>query len=139
MPEKRPTWAQRITEARGEKGVSQRELVKKMGFNQTSLVHYETGKIEPRIGFLIKFIRETGVDGDWLLTGKGDMYGESKKIITKEEAIKALFGDTADEVVFYLLDAIKDPFIRAILFARASEYKEQHKDRYDKTGDATKS
>jgi transcriptional regulator with XRE-family HTH domain len=74
-----PPWAQRITEARGEKGISQRELVKKMGFNQTSLVHYETGKIEPRIGFLIKFIRETGVDGDWLLTGKGDMYENQKR------------------------------------------------------------
>jgi transcriptional regulator with XRE-family HTH domain len=139
MPEKRPYWAQRITEAREKKGVSQRELVKRLGFNQTSLVHYETGKIEPRIGFLIKFIRETGVDGDWLLTGKGDMYGEEKKLITKEEAIKALFGDTADEVVLYIIDSIKDPFLRAILFTRAIEYKEQHKDRYDKTGDATKS
>jgi transcriptional regulator with XRE-family HTH domain len=64
MLEKRPTWAQRITEARGKKGISQRELVKKMGCNQTSLVHYETGKIEPRIGFLINFIKETGVDHD---------------------------------------------------------------------------
>jgi transcriptional regulator with XRE-family HTH domain len=135
MLEKRPYWAQRITEARGEKGVSQRELVKKMGFNQTSLVHYETGKIEPRIGFLIKFIRETGVDGDWLLTGKGDMYGEGKKTITEEQAIKALFGDRADEMVSYLLDAIKNPFLRAVMYTRVSDYKEQHKDLYDKTGE----
>ena len=70
-----------------------------------------------------------------MLTGKGGMYGEEKKIITKEEAIKALFGDKADEVVLYLIEAIKDPFLRAILYTRASEYKEQHKNRYDKTGD----
>jgi len=43
------------------------------------------------------------------------------------EAIEALFGDKADEVVLYLLDAIKDPFLRAIMYTRASEYKEQQK------------
>jgi hypothetical protein len=37
---------------------------------------------------------------------------------TKEEAIKALFGDKADEVVLYLLEAIKDPFLRAIMYTR---------------------
>jgi hypothetical protein len=42
-------------------------------------------------------VRETGVDGDWLLTGKGDMYGEGRKHITKEEAINVLFGDRADK------------------------------------------
>jgi hypothetical protein len=76
-------------------------MVKRLGSNQTTLVFYETGKREPRIGYLISLIKETGVDGDWLLTGKGDMYGEGKKKITKEEAIKALFGDKADEVVLY--------------------------------------
>ncbi len=139
MPEKRPDWAQRIKEARENKGISQRELVNRLGMNQTTLVHYETGKREPRIGYLIGLIRETGVNGNWLLTGKGEMYGEGKKIITKEEAIKALFADKADEVVLYLLDAIKDPFLRAIMYTRASEYKEQHKNRYDKTVDASKS
>ena len=74
-----------------------------------------------------------------MLTGKGDMYGEGRTQITKEEAIKALFGDKADEVVVYLIDAIKDPFIRAIMYTRVIEYKEQHKNQYDKTGDASKS
>jgi transcriptional regulator with XRE-family HTH domain len=135
MMEKRPDWAQRIKQARENKGISQREMVKRLGSNQTTLVFYETGKREPRIGYLISLIKETGVDGDWLLTGKGDMYGEGKKKITKEEAIKALFGDKADAVVLYLIEAIKDPFLRAILYTRASEYKEQHKNRCDKTGD----
>jgi transcriptional regulator with XRE-family HTH domain len=137
MLEKRPTWAQRITEARGKKGISQRELVNKLGVYQTTIVSYEVGKREPRIGYLMGLIRETGVDGDWLLTGKGDMYGEEKKLITKEEAIKVLFGDKADEVVLYIIESIKDPFLRAILFTRASEYKEQHKDRYAKTGEGS--
>jgi len=123
MTEKRPNWAQRISEARGKKGISQRDLVKKMGINQTSLVHYETGKIKPRICFLINFIKEIGVDGDWLLTGRGDMFGESKKKITKEEAIEALFGDKADDLVSYLLEAMKDPFLRAVLYTKCIEHK----------------
>jgi hypothetical protein len=73
-----------------------------------------------------------------VLTGKGDMYGEYKKIITYEEGIKALFGDKADEMVLFLLDAIKDPFLRAIMFNSVIEYKDKHKNLYDKTGDASK-
>ena len=74
-----------------------------------------------------------------MLTGKGGMYGEEEREITKEEAIAVLFGDKADEVVLYMLEAIKDPFLRAILYTRVIEYKDRHKDRYDKTGDASKS
>jgi hypothetical protein len=84
-------------------------------------------------------IRETGVDGNWLLTGKGDMYGEGRKQITKEEAINVLFGDKADDMVLFLLEAIKDPFLKAIMFTRAIEYKDQHKNLYDKNGDSSKS
>jgi transcriptional regulator with XRE-family HTH domain len=133
MIKKRPDWAQRIKQARENKGLSQRDLVQKFKSNQTTIVYYELGEREPRISYLMALIGETGVDGDWLLTGKGDMYGESRKQITKEDAIKALFGDKADELVWYLIEAIKDPFLRAILFTRASEYKEKHKNQLDKT------
>ncbi len=133
MIKKRPDWAQRIKQARENKGLSQRDLVQKFKSNQTTIVYYELGEREPRISYLMALIGETGVDGDWLLTGKGDMYGESRKQITKEDAIKALFGDKADELVLYLIEAIKDPFLRAILFTRASEYKEKHKNQLDKT------
>jgi len=55
------------------------------------------------------------------------MYGDEPKEITKEEAIEALFGDKADEVLLYMIEAIKDPFLRSILYFRATEYKEQQK------------
>jgi transcriptional regulator with XRE-family HTH domain len=139
MLEKRPDWSNRIRKARDNKKISQRELSKRLEMYQTTLVNYELGKREPKIGYLMGLIRETGVDGDWLLTGKGDMYGDYKKIITKEEAIKALFGDKANEMVLFLLDAIKDPFLSAIMFTRVIEYKDRHKNMYDKTGDSSKS
>ncbi len=108
-------------------------MAERLNTYQTTLVTYEAGKREPRVGFLQGIIRETGVDGDWLLTGEGDMYGEYKKIITKEEGIEAIFGDKADEMVLYLLDAIEDPFLRAIMFHSVNEYKKQNKERYDKS------
>jgi transcriptional regulator with XRE-family HTH domain len=135
----KPNWAQRLREARENKNLSQKEMVKLLNCSQSTLVYYELGYREPKISYLMKFIKETGVDGDWLLNGIGDMNGEGRKHITKEDAIKVLFGDRADEVVLFLLDAIKDPFLRAIMYARIIEYKEKHKDRYDKNGDSSKS
>jgi len=76
---------------------------------------------------LINFIKEIGIDGDWLLTGKGDMNGVEKTKITKEEAIKVLFGDKADELVLYLLEAMKDPFLKAFLYTKSTEYKSPQK------------
>jgi hypothetical protein len=32
-----------------------------------------------------------------------------------------------------MLDAIKDPFLKAILYTRALEHKEKHKNLFDKT------
>ncbi|MGD2091155.1 MAG: hypothetical protein PVH61_33580 [Candidatus Aminicenantes bacterium] len=84
-------------------------------------------------------IKLTGVTGEWLLTGKGGMYGEEVRKITNEEAIEVLYGDKADEVVLFPVDAIKDPFLRAIMYTRVIEYIDQHKNRFDKTGDASKS
>ena len=127
MLKKRPGWAERIRIAREKKRITQRELVEKIGSNQATIVYYETGRREPRVGYLLDLMKITGVTGEWLLTGKGGMYGEEEREITKEEAIKVLFGDKADEVVLYMIDAIKDPFLRSILYTRASEYKDQHK------------
>ena len=127
MLKKRPAWAERIRLAREKLKISQRKLTEKFGINQATIVYYETGRREPRIGYLMDLMDLTGVTGEWLLSGKGDMYGKEERIITKEEAIESLYGDKADEVVLYLIEAIKDPFLRAILFARAIEYKEQYK------------
>ena len=127
MLKKRPGWAERIRIAREKKRITQRELVEKIGSNQATIVYYETGRREPRVGYLLDLMKITGVTGEWLLTGKGGMYGEEEREITKEEAIKVLFGDKADEVLLYMIDVIKDPFLRAILYTRASEYKEQQK------------
>ncbi|MGD2091633.1 MAG: helix-turn-helix transcriptional regulator [Candidatus Aminicenantes bacterium] len=37
--------------------MTQRELVKKFGTNQTTIVYYETGRREPKIGYLMDLIK----------------------------------------------------------------------------------
>ena len=127
MLKKRPAWAERIRLAREKLKISQRKLTEKFGINQATIVYYETGRREPRIGYLMDLMDLTGVTGEWLLSGKGDMYGKEERIITKEEAIETLYGDKADELILYLIEAIRDPYLRAILYTRANEYKEQQK------------
>ena len=61
------------------------------------------------------------------MTGKGDMNGVEKKQITKDDAINVLFGDKADDLVLYLLEAMKDPFLKAIMFTKIIEYKSSQK------------
>ena len=63
------------------------------------------------------------------------MSGSFFTFISKEEAVEALFGDNADKVVYYIIEAIKDPYFKSLLFARAIESKEQHKDLFDKKND----
>jgi transcriptional regulator with XRE-family HTH domain len=57
MIKKRPDWAQRLRDARENKNLSQREVVKRLKSNQTTIVYYETGNREPRIGYLMGLIK----------------------------------------------------------------------------------
>jgi hypothetical protein len=41
----------------GKKRISQRDMVKKLEMYQTTLVTYETGRREPRVGFLKGLIK----------------------------------------------------------------------------------
>ena len=57
MLRKRPDWAERIRKAREKKRITQREMVKKYGVNQTTIVYYESGRREPKIGYLMDLIK----------------------------------------------------------------------------------
>ena len=57
MKKNRPDWAQRLRDARDNKNISQREMVKRLKSNQTTIVYYELGAREPRIGYLMGLIK----------------------------------------------------------------------------------
>ena len=91
------------------------------------LAHGNQERIFQCIGYLMNLMDLTGVTGEWLLSGKGDMYGKEEKKITKEEAIETLYGDKADGLILYLIEAIRDPFLKAILYTKITEYKSRQK------------
>jgi transcriptional regulator with XRE-family HTH domain len=57
MLEKRPDWSNRLRKARENKKISQRELSKRLEMYQTTVVSYELGEREPRIGYLMGLIK----------------------------------------------------------------------------------
>jgi ribosome-binding protein aMBF1 (putative translation factor) len=47
--------------SRAEKGISQRELAKKIGITQSALARFETGNINPTLSFLQKITSGLGL------------------------------------------------------------------------------
>jgi SOS-response transcriptional repressor LexA len=58
--------------------LTQQRLSKMMGVNRGYLGQIERGEKEPSYNFLKKLIEATGLSSEWLLHGKGPMYGDVK-------------------------------------------------------------
>lgn len=61
------TIGERLKEARGS--ISQAEITRKYGLGKNTLSNYETGVTAPKMDFLISFIKDFGLDANWLLFG----------------------------------------------------------------------
>jgi transcriptional regulator with XRE-family HTH domain len=60
----------RLRKAREHAGLSREELVALIGIHRDSISRYETGKYVPRFPVLAAWSMATGVDLEWLKTGK---------------------------------------------------------------------
>ncbi|WP_404421119.1 helix-turn-helix transcriptional regulator [Thalassospira australica] len=74
---------QRIRLARKHVGLSATAAASMSGLTRKSWERYELDKNEPKASSLSMLV-ELGIDGTWLLTGKGEMLRESRT--TKDEA-----------------------------------------------------
>lgn len=63
----------RLKELRNEKGLSQKQIAKDLGYAQSTYCDWENGKIEPTASALIKIADYYGVCIDYLL-GRQDWY-----------------------------------------------------------------
>ena len=57
----------RLKELREEKGLSQAQLGKEIGYSQKAVGHYETGRSEPNLETVKALCRFFGVSADYLL------------------------------------------------------------------------
>lgn len=75
----------RIKEARLKKGYTQEQLAKIIGIAKSTLAGYELGSREPSLVMIIKIMKATGVDANYLWQDEGDFpmqvsYDEMKHI-----------------------------------------------------------
>jgi transcriptional regulator with XRE-family HTH domain len=62
---------ERIREQRKKKAISQSELARRIGVNQTQYNRYETGRTKIPSDILLRIANELGISVDYLLTGRG--------------------------------------------------------------------
>lgn len=75
---------ERIKELRKSKGISQSELARLIGINQTQYNRYETGRTKIPSDVLLRIAQELGASVDYLLTGM-DLPQASKGLFEEEE------------------------------------------------------
>lgn len=79
----------RIIELRKKAGLSQKELAKKAGVNQTAVSQWETGKTEPSFDAMAKLCSFFDVSFEYLL-GRSDIRGRFNMTVEEENEIVKL-------------------------------------------------
>lgn len=77
----------RIKRVRNEAGLSQAEFADKLSLSRNYISLIEIGQREPSERTLNDICRIFGVDGEWLKTGKGEMFVP----LTRSEELAAIF------------------------------------------------
>lgn len=88
----------RIKRVRKENGLTQVEFGEKIGVKGNTVTNYETGLRNPTDAVILSICREFNVNEEWLRTGNGEMFSESRK----DDLISKLLGDVlkSDETDF---------------------------------------
>ena len=81
----------RIKQIRKHHKLTQVEFGERIGVKGNTVTGYETGLRNPTDAVILSICREFGVNKDWLLTGKGDMYD------VPEDEVAAVVSDLLEE------------------------------------------
>ena len=107
----------RIKLLRQQLKFKQNEFAEKLSIPQNSLSQYENieGKTIPS-NILEKIIEKTGVNANWLLTGRGEMFGEDRGSEGVDlDIMDKLKSD--DKLLFILREISDDEIIKSVLFS----------------------
>lgn len=88
----------RIKQLRKSMGLTQTDFGEKIGVKGNTITNYETGLRNPTDAVVLSICREFSVNEDWLRTGNGKMFLETKK----DDLISKMLGDVikSDETNF---------------------------------------
>lgn len=93
---------ERIKELRNLKGLSQKELAKILGCNQTAVGKYERGQLEPNINLLNILANYFGCSIDYLVGREDDfgnvvVSGQTSDLTQKEKRLLQAFGKLPEQ------------------------------------------
>lgn len=96
----------RLKELRKSKGLTQQEFADKIGIQRGTYAKYEVGRNEPIDAVLNLICDRFGVNEQWLRTGVGKMYLETKKDDDIDRLINEMLNDETAERKKRLVTAI---------------------------------
>ena len=98
--------AQRIRMARRGAGLSQAQLALELGVQRSAVSHWEAQRGKPSVNHLRQLALLTGVQFEWLATGRGAMAPSSDALLDSISAVDAVLVDDPQER--RLLSAFRD-------------------------------
>ena len=111
---------------------SQKQLAEELQLNQSTITNIEVGKTFPKTAYLRHFYDKYRLNAHWLINGSGDML--LTDIQVKKTAFRLLSG--LDEHYFKqymeLIQLMKVPVIREVMFGKLEEMKKIAKDDIEK-------
>ncbi len=105
--------AHRIRIARRTAGLSQAQLALELGVQRSAVSHWEAQRGKPSANNLRQLALLTGVQFEWLATGRGPMTPSAESLLDSVAAVAALLVDDPQER--RLLNAFRDAPVAARL------------------------
>ena len=105
--------AHRIRIARRTAGLSQAQLALELGVQRSAVSHWEAQRGKPSVNNLRQLALLTGVQFEWLATGRGPMTPSAESLLDSVAAVDALLVDDPQER--RLLNAFRDAPVAARL------------------------
>ena len=128
--------SERLSQLRGELGISQPAAATKFHIPLPSWKNYEKGPSEPGAGAL-RGLAEGGVNINWLLTGEGEMLLTDKakgtETVTRDEIDTAMFLRILERLSEddFRFKSLKNPemgYFAAIIYSRVMANRQEHRD-----------
>ena len=98
--------AQRIRIARRNAGLSQAQLATELGVQRSAVSHWEAQRGKPSVNHLRQLAMVSGVQFEWLATGRGAMTPSGEALLDSIATVDALLVDDPQER--RLLSAFRD-------------------------------
>ena len=89
--------AHRIRLARRSAGLSQAQLALELGVQRSAVSHWEAQRGKPSMNHLRQLALLTGVQFEWLATGRGPMTPSAESLLDSVAAVDALLVDDPQE------------------------------------------